>query len=167
MGGPLACLPDGRSDLGVLPDDDGGPQVVDDERHLLGRVPPVHRADHGAEPCARQDQLECPVAGLPEPQHPRARCDTCAVECAGEPGDPIVELGVGHAVLGAHGGGSARTRAGVFGEKFRERRPGADRYRGHQVSTRCGSTELARVLSMIVSFTTVLSILTGDMVDLV
>ncbi len=165
--GPLARLPDGRPDFGVLPDDDGRPQVVDDERHLLGGMPPVHRAEHGAEPCARQDQFERPVAGLPEPQHPRATCDTCAVECAGEPGDSIVEVGVGHPVFPTHGGGVARTRAAVFGEEFGERRPGADRYRGHQVSTRCGPTELARVLPLIVSFTTVLSILAGDMVDLV
>ncbi len=161
--GPFPRFAGGWPDFGVLPDDDGGPQVVDDERHLLGGMPPVHRADHGAEPRTRQEQFEHPVAGLPEPQHPRATGDTRGAQRSGEPGDASVQLGIGHAGVAAHRGGVAGTRPGMFGEKFRERRPGADRYRRHQASTPCRSGEPARALPLIVLFTALVSIPASDL----
>ena len=52
--GPLACQfarsSDALTDLLLLPDDDPRIEVVDDESELVAGLPPVHRADHRAEP---------------------------------------------------------------------------------------------------------------------
>ena len=42
------------ADLLVLPDDDGGREVVDDERELVGLLAPVRRAEHRADLAARE-----------------------------------------------------------------------------------------------------------------
>ena len=60
------------ADLGVLVHDDRGRQVVEHERHLLGRLPPVRRAEVRAELGRREQALEQPERVLAEPQDPVA-----------------------------------------------------------------------------------------------
>ncbi len=93
--GELAGGAHGVADLLVLPDDDLGVDVVEDERHLVGALSPVRRAEHRAELRRRRQRLDDPERVLSQPEDPISPADPGVGERVGEPVHTLVELGVG------------------------------------------------------------------------
>ena len=87
------------ADLCVLPDDDAGLEVIDHERHFVGGLPPVRRAEHRAELACGDDAFEHAVVVLREPQDAVAATHAGVFERIGEPDHAVGELRIGEPLV--------------------------------------------------------------------
>ena len=93
----LTRLADGVADLLLLPDDDGGIDVLQHEGQLLCRLAPVDGTEHAARLGRGQQTFEDAVAVLTQPQDAVAGTETGAGQGVGQPVDAVVHLRVGEA----------------------------------------------------------------------
>ena len=117
VGRSVPRLADRVADLLLLPHDDARREVLDDEAQLCRALAPVGRAQHRADPSARQQQLEHAEGVLPEPQHPLAVDDALRDEDAGHAVDARVELGVAQRDVTVDHGDLMRSAAGVLAQQ--------------------------------------------------
>ena len=111
----------GLADLLGLVHHDGGREVVEHERHLAARLPPVHRAEEGTDLGRREQALEQPEGVLAEPDDPVARVHAVGEQRVREPVDPLVEGGVGEAHVAVDRRRLRRTGAPVLAQHVAER----------------------------------------------
>ena len=117
LAGPEAPgLGDLGADLLVLPDDDLGPGVVEEGHELLGALAPVGRGEDRSELGGGQEALHQAVAVLAEPEHDVAGPDPPGRQGVGQPVGPLVELGIGEALVAADQPEGPRAAPPVLGE---------------------------------------------------
>ncbi len=133
-----------RTDLLVLPHHHPGPEIVDDERQLLGALTPVDRAAARTELRRREQQLQQPKRVLPHPHDPVTRTDAVRGEDMSETVHATVERLVVEPGVAVDRADARRSAPGVLAEHVADRQRVEDVQRVRCPAIRGSSSAAAR-----------------------